>query len=1120
MKKILVVFLMMLLAAISFAEVITINNNPFSVNVLSSSENETVIEYNLGSFEREPVIIDGETYYDITLAKEANSYEKGAPSLPFITRSIIIPDASLMNVSILESEYVEYNMQVLPSKGILSRQINPADVPYSFSDVYGQNSFYPEATALLGEPYIMRDFRGITVKAQPFVYNPQTKVLRVYTHLVLEVNAIGIDTRNVKIRTNRTRNVYFGEIYRNHFINYNTLRYDTVEEQGRMIVISHADFIDTMMPLVNWKIQKGIQCDIYDVDIIGSSASAIDAFIEDEYELGDGLTFVLLVGDAGQIPANNGNQDPTYGCIEGGDFYPEIFISRFSAETVAHTETQVERTLYYERDVVDGDWLHKGLGVASNIGTGDDNEYDDEHMDSIRVKLLDYTFTEIGQEYDPDGSVDGAMNTLNDGTTIVNYCGHGNTISWGNGAQLNNSSVNDLENDNMLPFITSVACLNGNFTESTCFAETWLRATNDSDGDPTGAIAFYGSTINQSWDPPMRGQDHAIDLLVGWNYSTNIEIAQKFTLGGLWFNGSCNMMDVYEYGGAGINEFKHWTIFGDASLNVRTDTPEEMAVSSQPTLFIGVNTFDVYTGVENALVCMSYENEILGSGYTDDAGFISLGLENVPTVPTDLILTITANNKITYIQDIQLIPNDGPYMIVENYLPNAGGDDYIEAGETVYLQISLFNLGAEEAEDVNMTIATDDTYITVTDNNEEFGLVESGETVTVENAFCFEVSEITPDLHNIQLTVLITSGAYTWNSFINFIAYEPNVFSVNPEYYDVAMNLDEVRNDVLSIINNSDRVVNYTIRTQEPYGDRNLTGSYIICSTDEFEPGETVDWYFTVYNVSPDNEWVTDVNIEFPAGVTVNNATNFVGGSGGDLVYDETTGEAVSLNWHGETTLGYGLLHSGQAATAMVNVTTTTEFAGNIVLAYDIVGDGYGDDPHIIYGTMDIDYPLSWISLASSSGTLQGSETHEIAVTFDSEDLIEGIYECEIFISDVDERDYIRVPVSLTVSTVDADDDAIVTGNIHLGNYPNPFNPVTTISFSIENDVDTATIDIYNIMGQKVKSFNIDTSNHQPSYSVVWDGTDDRGYSTASGIYFSKLKAGRFTSTKKMILMK
>ena len=46
----------------------------------------------------------------------------------------------------------------------------------------------------------------------------------------------------------------------------------------------------------------------------------------------------------------------------------------------------------------------------------------------------------------------------------------------------------------------------------TCFAETWLRATHN--GAPSGAIGFFGSTVNQSWSPPMEGQDEFNDILV------------------------------------------------------------------------------------------------------------------------------------------------------------------------------------------------------------------------------------------------------------------------------------------------------------------------------------------------------------------------------------------------------------------------------------------------------------------------------------------------------------------------------------------------------------------------------------------------------------------------------
>ena len=86
------------------------------------------------------------------------------------------------------------------------------------------------------------------------------------------------------------------------------------------------------------------------------------------------------------------------------------------------------------------------------------------------------------------------------------------------------------------------------------------------------------------------------------------------------------------------------------------------------------------------------------------------------------------------------------------------------------------------------------------------------------------------------------------------------------------------------------------------------------------------------------------------------------------------------------------------------------------------------------------------------------------------------------------------------------------------GNYPNPFNPTTTISFSLV-EAGNVTIDIYNVRGEKVRTL-VDGYMNADFYNINWNGTDDNQTSVASGVYFYKMKAGRYTSTKKMILMK
>ena len=86
------------------------------------------------------------------------------------------------------------------------------------------------------------------------------------------------------------------------------------------------------------------------------------------------------------------------------------------------------------------------------------------------------------------------------------------------------------------------------------------------------------------------------------------------------------------------------------------------------------------------------------------------------------------------------------------------------------------------------------------------------------------------------------------------------------------------------------------------------------------------------------------------------------------------------------------------------------------------------------------------------------------------------------------------------------------------GNYPNPFNPETTISYSMKEAGDVR-IDIYNLKGQRVKTV-VNEFAGVGAHQVVWNGQDDSNNSCASGLYFYKMKSGRYSKTNKMILMK
>jgi len=89
-------------------------------------------------------------------------------------------------------------------------------------------------------------------------------------------------------------------------------------------------------------------------------------------------------------------------------------------------------------------------------------------------------------------------------------------------------------------------------------------------------------------------------------------------------------------------------------------------------------------------------------------------------------------------------------------------------------------------------------------------------------------------------------------------------------------------------------------------------------------------------------------------------------------------------------------------------------------------------------------------------------------------------------------------------------------------NYPNPFNPTTTISFSLTaKDAKNAKIEIYNIKGQKVKTFSNLQINKSPNQQIIWNGKDNNNKEVGSGIYFYQLRIGnKNVAIKKCLLLK
>ena len=168
------------------------------------------------------------------------------------------------------------------------------------------------------------------------------------------------------------------------------------------------------------------------------------------------------------------------------------------------------------------------------------------------------------------------------------------------------------------------------------------------------------------------------------------------------------------------------------------------------------------------------------------------------------------------------------------------------------------------------------------------------------------------------------------------------------------------------------------------------------------------------------------------------------------------------------TEVTYPLLESGRAVAAQYKVT----YDWFVLL----------DQEHKIYYT--------------ASGTLRGGDAQKI-------------------VSDLESK---VVELITTTSVEGAHSNSLPTDFELKQNFPNPFNPNTTIQFQLPA-ASHMSLKIYNLDGQLIKTL-ISEQMTAGNHNVNWDGTNDLGIKVGSGLYFYRIQAGRFTTARRMILIK
>lgn len=732
--------------------------------------------FELGAWRLRNIAANGQTYQTIDMSATGLTERKGWAELPYVNACLQLDAQTQATARIVKCDYDEIELQhpLLPSRGVIYRRDNPDSIPYRIAPESMLSSQYPETAYELGEPFTFRTERGINLRIYPFCYNAKEQKLRIYRRIVVEIaqrpSAVAINP----LKTTSTATAQNIGMYKSMFLNYTNATKSRAlpvnREYGDILVIATSRDSAAIMPYVQWKREKGFSVTLS----ILPKGSNVSETIRNTYKYNRNLMFVQLVGDWGDL---NGNTyasvpaDPSNGCIEGNDNYPDIAIGRFSCSTPEELIAQVDKTINYERTPDNSNWYNTAIGIASDEGgtnNGDNGESDITHIDRIwQYKLQPDGYTTYHKLYQGQTSTSIATLTtaIEAGASIINYTGHGASNRFITSG-FSTSNASNLKNGSKLPIIFATACLVGRFSDPKCFAEGWLRNANG------GAVGAFMSSIEQPWAPPMRGQDYFNDLLTGgYDYTTNpgegISTDERRTLlGNIHINGIALMLN--DYGSSATATSKTWNLFGDASLQVRTAQPS-MLISSEQMIWVGLPFRTTLTAngqpVANAQVCASQNGRYI-SGFTNANGEVELNTTEF--VSGKALLVATAFNTTTIYQEVEVRPIEGAFIRAIGISLN--NDGKLVPGRNAQAKIMLKNIGQSTSEPANVSITSLSGLLEVR-GSASIGAIAAGQTTEADGF------ELLPDIsiadgQYLPLRVS-TTASEEWNSSLMIEAHKP-----------------------------------------------------------------------------------------------------------------------------------------------------------------------------------------------------------------------------------------------------------------------------------------------------------------------------------------------------------
>ncbi|MBT7790877.1 MAG: hypothetical protein HN757_18620 [Calditrichaeota bacterium] len=362
----------------SIAAVNEAATSPVEVGLIHDSQDATRISLTVADFAANSIEVRNSEFDQFAIGAEPTLFQEGWPNLPFISRVVLVPPQSDINLVV---HSINSRIENGWEPAIAPHELNGVveDVPPA-DEYLSINGFWPPEAIKLSEPAILRGNRLVTVIMYPFQYNPQTGEMRFNDSFDFELEYVGNSGINPVIDPERDRpSSNMGRILDGLVVNSPQRDFANPKRGSYLLIYPDVNgVLDALQPLIDWRTRSGWEVHLQEV---GNNANTgtVKRHIQTAYDEWDNPPeMVALVGDAdGAIAIQAYNQtDHDYVMLDGNDILADAIIGRLSVSSTQELGRVVAKIVGYESDPYMGEnnddtgWFSEGMVCAGNQISG------------------------------------------------------------------------------------------------------------------------------------------------------------------------------------------------------------------------------------------------------------------------------------------------------------------------------------------------------------------------------------------------------------------------------------------------------------------------------------------------------------------------------------------------------------------------------------------------------------------------------------------------------------------------------------------------------------------------------------------------------------------------------